>query len=168
MKTILDILDAFFSIHLTQNLRVFDVFSMIFKYLFVIIIYYFIFNIIKMIYLDIRGTTNLNYVTNTYLKLINRKERLPFKVQEHYFIGDKTTIGREDKNNIILKDRFISKRHARIIKEKGVYYLEDLHSANGTYLNGERISEVIELKDKDIIDVGQVEFLFVNQDGEDK
>ncbi|MDO5716033.1 MAG: FHA domain-containing protein [Tissierellia bacterium] len=167
MKFILDLLDSFFSIQVSSNLNIYDIVSMILKYLFVIIIYYFIFNIIKMIYLDIRGTSNMNYVTNTYLKLINRKEKLAFKVQEHYFIGDKTLIGRDDKCDIVLKDRFVSKRHARIIKDQGIYFIEDLHSANGTFLNGEQIFEVIELKDKDLIDIGQIEFLFVNGDGED-
>lgn len=106
----------------------------------------------------------MNYVADTYLKLINRKERLPFKIQEHYYIGDNTYIGRDDSNDVVLKDRFISKKHARIIKDQGIYFIEDLNSANGIYLNGEKINEAIELKDKDLIDIGQVEFLFVNGD----
>ncbi|MDU5977581.1 MAG: FHA domain-containing protein, partial [Finegoldia magna] len=61
MKYIIDILDAFFSIQITPNLKLYNLISMFFKYLFVIIIYYFIFNIIKMIYLDIKGTNNMNY-----------------------------------------------------------------------------------------------------------
>lgn len=116
-----------------SNLKLYNLISMFFKYLFVIIIYYFIFNIIKMIYLDIKGTNNMNYSSNTYLKLINRKENLPFKIQEHYFIGRTATIGRDDSNQVALKDRFISKRHARIYKEKNNYYIEDLNSANGTF-----------------------------------
>jgi len=168
MNSIIDLLDSFFSVQITESLRIYDVVSMFFRYIFVIIVYYFIFNIIKMIYLDIRGTSNMNYVANTYLKLINRKEKLPFKIQEHYFIGDNTGIGRDDANDIVLKDRFISKKHARIIKDKGIYFLEDLNSANGTFLNGEKVTEAIELKDKDLIDIGQVEFLFVNEDDNDE
>lgn len=55
----------------------------------------------------------------------------------------------------------------RIIKEDGIYYIEDLGSANGTYLNGELITDAIELKDKDLIDVGRVEFLFVDEEVND-
>ena len=150
MKYIIDILDAFFSIQITPNLKLYNLISMFFKYLFVIIIYYFIFNIIKMIYLDI--------------KLINRKENLPFKIQEHYFIGRTATIGRDDSNQVALKDRFISKRHARIYKEKNNYYIEDLNSANGTFLNGNKLINSARLNDKDLIDIGQIEFMFVNGD----
>lgn len=164
MKYIIDILDAFFSIQITPNLKLYNLISMFFKYLFVIIIYYFIFNIIKMIYLDIKGTNNMNYSSNTYLKLINRKENLPFKIQEHYFIGRTATIGRDDGNQVALKDRFISKRHARIYKEKNNYYIEDLNSANGTFLNGRKLINSARLNDKDLIDIGQIEFMFVNGD----
>ena len=52
----------------------------------------------------------------------------------------------------------------RIIKDDGIFYIEDLGSANGTLLNGEPITEAIELKDKDLIDVGRIEFLFVNEE----
>ncbi len=95
------------------------------------------------------------------------KESLPFKIQEHYYIGNETTLGRDDSNDIVIKDKFISKNHMRIIKEDGIYYIEDLGSANGTYLNGELITDAIELKDKDLIDVGRVEFLFVDEEVND-
>lgn len=168
MKFIINILEKFFSIELTNNLKLYELLSIVFKYVFVIIIYYFILNIIKMIYLDIKGIGNVNTVANTYLKLINRKEKLSFKTQEHYFIGSNTSIGRADQNDIVLKDRFISKKHARITKQNGVYFIEDLNSANGTYINGQKIENIIELKDKDLIDVGQVEFLFVDGDDENE
>jgi len=76
-------------------------------------------------------------------------------------------LGRGDSNDIVINDKFISKKHMRIIKEDGIYYIEDLGSANGTLLNGEAITEAIELKDKDLIDVGRIEFLFVNEEVDD-
>ncbi|WP_055078152.1 FHA domain-containing protein [Lagierella massiliensis] len=168
MNFIIELLEKFFSIQLTANMKLYDLLAMIFKYAFVIIIYSFIFNIIKMIYLDIKGINNLNTPADSYLKLINRKERLPFKIQEHYFIKNSTTIGRADNNDIVLGDRFISKNHARIFKQRGQFYLEDLGSANGSYVNGQKVSNVVLLKDKDLVDFGQVEFLFVDGDDSDE
>lgn len=165
MKYIVDLLDAFFSIQITAQMTVYDLTSILLRYIFVIIIYYFIFNIIRMIYLDIRETNNMNYVSDTYLKLINRKENLPFKIQEHYYIGNSTGIGRSENNEVVLNDRFISKKHARIFKSKGQYYIEDLKSANGTYVNGDRLISTRKLNDKDLLDIGQVEFMFINGDG---
>ena len=140
MDKIFDILEGIFSVETFGNLKLYDLMAIIFKYIFVIIIYYFIYDIIKMIY---------------------------FKVHEHYYINNETTLGRGDSNDIVINDKFISKKHMRIIKEDGIYYIEDLGSANGTLLNGEPITEAIELKDKDLIDVGRIEFLFVNEEVDD-
>lgn len=164
MDKIFEFLENIFSVETFGSLKLYDLMAIIFKYIFVIIIYYFIYNIIKMIYLDISTTNTMNYTSNTYLKLINRKESLPFKIHEHYYIGDETTLGRTEDNDIVINDKFISKNHMRIIKEDGVYYIEDLNSANGTLLNGEPINEAIELKDKDLIDIGRIEFLFVDEE----
>ena len=167
MDKIFDILEGIFSVETFGNLKLYDLMAIIFKYIFVIIIYYFIYNIIKMIYFDISTTSEMTEVSNTYLKLINRKESLPFKVHEHYYINEETTLGRGDSNDIVINDKFISKNHMRIIKDDGIYFIEDLGSANGTLLNGEPITEAIELKDKDLIDVGRIEFLFVNEEVDD-
>lgn len=162
MDTFFKALDAFFTIKVFGDFELHELVSSVFKYIFVFIIFYFIYNIIKMIYLDISVAEKSVKESNTYLKLINRKEQLPFRVMEQYYISTSTTIGRDDINDIAIKDRFISKKHAQIIKDEGIYFLEDLDSANGTLLNGQEISDAIELKDKDIINIGQVEFLFVN------
>lgn len=162
----MDIIFKFFENVLTTKVfgdfQVYELLSTIFKYIFVFIIFYFIYNIIKMIYLDISVAENIVVESDTYLKLINRKEEFSFKVSEQYYLSNNTSIGRDDSNDIVIKDRFISKNHAQIIKDENLYFLEDLDSANGTYLNGQLISDAIELKDKDIIDIGQVEFLFVD------
>ena len=59
----------------------FDILSLIFRYLFILLIYLFMFGIIRMIYLDIRGIRRRSSITATYLKLINRRDELPFNVE---------------------------------------------------------------------------------------
>lgn len=162
----MNIIFKFFETILTTKVfgdfQLYELLSTIFKYIFVFIIFYFIYNIIKMIYLDISVAENIVVESDTYLKLINRKEEFSFKVSEQYYLSNSTSIGRDESNDIVIKDRFISKNHAQIIKDENLFFLEDLNSANGTYLNGQLINDAIELKDKDIIDIGQVEFLFVD------
>lgn len=167
MELIFNIFENILMMEVFGDLQLYELLSTIFKYIFVFIIFYFIYNIIRMIYLDISVAENIGYESNTYLKLINRKEEFSFKVQEQYYLSNNTTIGRDDSNDIVIKDNFISKSHAQIIKDEDLYFLEDLDSANGTYLNGQQIFDAIELKDKDMIDIGQVEFLFVDGDKDD-
>ncbi|MDO4594851.1 MAG: FHA domain-containing protein [Tissierellia bacterium] len=164
MDSVFNFFERIFSINVFGNLSLYQLLSTIFKYLFVIIVFYFIYSIIKVIYYDVKGTMKQEHISDTYLKLLNRGHELKFKVQEYYYIGDSNTIGRDDRNSICIKDKFMSKFHARIVKDEGMYFLEDLNSANGTYLNGERIEDAIELQSDDIINIGQVDFLFVEGD----
>ncbi|MBW4829138.1 MAG: FHA domain-containing protein [Clostridiaceae bacterium] len=141
----------------------FNILSVVFKYVFILIIYLFMLSIIRLIYLDIKGISLNTLSKNNYLKLINQKETLPFKVKEAYSLDKDTTIGRGNQNNIIIKDPYISKKHLKIVKDEGDYYLEDLESANGTFVNGDKIMDVVKLRNGDRIRLGQVEFLFVNR-----
>lgn len=142
----------------------YNILAILFKYFFIVIIYLFIFSIIRLIYLDIRGMDGIAKDHRIYLKLINKKESLPFKIEEYYSIEDSISLGRRGDNDIIIKDPYISKDHFQIVHDEDNYYLEDLNSANGTYVNGNKILDVVKLEDGDIIKVGQIEFLFVNRE----
>ena len=55
--------------------------------------------------------------------------------------ADGAVMGRERaRTDISFRDESISKRHARIYYEGGSWYLEDLGSSNGTYLDDQRVS----------------------------
>jgi hypothetical protein len=142
----------------------YNIFSLIFKYIFIVIIYLFILSIIRLIYLDIKGIGTASLDNSIYLKLINRKDSLPFKVKEYYPLEGEVFLGRGNENEITIKDPYISKRHLKIVEDEENYYLEDLNSANGTFLNGDKIMDVVELENGDRIKVGQVEFLYVNRE----
>lgn len=142
----------------------FNALSIIFKYIFIIIIYLFIFSIIRLIYLDIKSMDTFSLAGRPYLKLINRKDSLSYKVKNHYVIDDRLTLGRSKDNDIFLKDPFISKSHLIITKDEGNFYLEDLKSANGSFVNQERVEDVVALNNGDVIEIGNIEFLFVNKD----
>jgi len=99
-----------------------------------------------------------------YLKLINQREMLNYKVEETYSLAKESTIGRKDKNNIVIKDPYISGFHAQISIKEGNYYIKDLGSKNGTFVNDKPLKNGHEwrLSNGDKIRMGQVEFLFVD------
>ncbi len=140
----------------------FNIISLIFKYIFIVIIYLFIFSIIRLIYLDIRTIGTIDGDRFVYLKLVNRIDTLPYKLKEYYIIEKSLSLGRAKHNDIILKDPFVSKEHLQIVRDEGKYFVEDLESSNGSFLNGDRIYDAVELNSKDIIKISNVEFLFVN------
>ena len=135
------------------------------RYIFIGLIYYFIYHIIRLIYLDINRINQMQkrQFNSPYLKLVNRKESLDFDIQEFYDLKDVITIGRNKENDIQILDKFMSSQHLKITMDEEEYFLEDLGSVNGTYLNGEQIQDVMKLKTGDRIGLGQVEFLFVKE-----
>ena len=75
---------------------------------------------------------------------------------------DGFTIGRKPDNDLAIEDHTVSSHHARIVRVQSVYFIEDLHSTNGTALNGKSI-ERAQLYDADVIAIGQHRIIF--QDG---
>lgn len=70
--------------------------------------------------------------------------------------GDSVIIGREDDCDITLPERQISRHHARVFLDDGVYKIQDLQSRNGTWVNGHRLEDIRELRDGDEINIALV------------
>ncbi len=139
----------------------FEIVSSLLKYIFITVIYLFIYAIIRMIYLDIRPTGPAGKNGLPYLKLVNRRDDLDFKVEESYMLTDRLTIGRAQGNGITVADPFLSGKHAAFIYKDGACTVEDLSSTNGTLVNGGKLEAPIGLKDGDRIHIGQLDFLYV-------
>ncbi len=142
-----------------------DILTKVLTYVFVIIVYAFIYTIIRMIFLDIRAMSKKKAPSEqkSYLKLMNLKKGIDFHVDDSYELEKDNLIGRSRKCSIRILDEALSSVHCRIYKTDGAFFIEDMESANGTLLNGEDISEeVVELIDGDKISVGSLMFLFVN------
>lgn len=58
---------------------------------------------------------------------------------------------------IVLAERQVSRQHAEIFLDQGRYFLRDLDSKNGTYLNGQPVTEAVELNDNDAIQIALCE-----------
>ena len=66
------------------------------------------------------------------------------------------TIGREHDNNVEIKDPDVARYHARILRERDTFVVEDLNSSTGTWVNGERKNRAV-LSHGDVVRVGQTE-----------
>ena len=71
----------------------------------------------------------------------------------------KITIGREKDNDLVLDNKLISRYHAYIQKIKNEYFIRDLHSANGTFVNGKQIEsdKYYKITSKDTIIIANME-----------
>ncbi|HOD53413.1 MAG TPA: FHA domain-containing protein [Candidatus Cloacimonadota bacterium] len=66
------------------------------------------------------------------------------------------TIGRKSDNTIVFSESAVSSYHAKIYATDNIFYIEDLNSTNGTYINGIKI-QLQQLKNNDSFKIGAVE-----------
>jgi pSer/pThr/pTyr-binding forkhead associated (FHA) protein len=64
-------------------------------------------------------------------------------------------IGRGSDCQVVLDDDYVSTRHARVVPAEQGYYIEDLGSTNGSYVNGQRITAPTSISLQDTIRIGK-------------
>ena len=84
-----------------------------------------------------------------------------------YDLGEFMNIGRDSECQICIDDESVFERHARIEKRDDKYYLKDLRSPIGSYLNDVKITDA-EIKDGDLIRLGQQELFFSTESLEEE
>lgn len=75
--------------------------------------------------------------------------------QEYLIAEADRCIGRDTVNDIVIVDTEMSARHARISQANEEFWVEDLQSTNGTFVNGRRIEASTRLRDDDLIKMGR-------------
>jgi len=78
--------------------------------------------------------------------------------QEHPLEQVITRLGRAVENEIVIVSQRASRAHAHIRRDGRRTFLEDMGSTNGTFLNGERVLDSVQLRDGDQISIGEVSF----------
>lgn len=102
------------------------------------------------------ATTALNTDSNLKVAYLLWKDS---KQKNEQLIGEFLTIGRDSANLISLDDSYVSLRHARIEKRNEIFFIKDMRSRNGTFVNGAKIQEA-QLQNGDRILIGKTEFNF--------
>ena len=74
--------------------------------------------------------------------------------------NETAVLGRHPECDIVLESPAVSRQHARIVRQAGQYLVEDLDSRNGTYLNGQLVTQRQPLAENDEIQVCDLVFAF--------
>lgn len=139
------------------------------RYGFLLALFSFIYKVISIIDQDIKGIASKNeqlvpeeffyspkepqYTSHSMLEKLDNERKFNLIIPI-------TTLGRGEHNHIIIDDNYTSYEHARIVYQEEKFCLEDLQSTNGTFLNGVRIKERVDLQDGDQVKIGETIFVF--------
>lgn len=147
---------------MTGTVKIPMIASILLQYSLVILVYLFLFRILKLAYLDFTSPDQNKLLKKepalARLMVISSGTVTLSAVQ--YEIDESIAIGRSEHNDIIVDDSFVSSEHACITAVKQDYVLTDLHSTNGTYVNNDRIAADVVLQPGDRIAIGPVSFKF--------
>ena len=157
--------------------------GLFFGVIFIIVLYSIILYALRIMYKDIKGgkrkttntiqknTTQKNTTQKTNdstkkasgsnirgLEVLTSMDEAKLKVGSVIPMATAITLGRKENNTVVLNDRFVSSYHAKIYLKNREYYLEDLQSTNGTYVNETKIEGNIRLNVNDIIRFGSTAF----------
>ncbi|MCZ4321627.1 FHA domain-containing protein [Pseudomonas anguilliseptica] len=79
-----------------------------------------------------------------------------------WLVDERFTIGQDSRNSLVLVDPSIAPFHAEIRQDHGFYYLTDVGSPSGSFVNDERIKTRFQLRADDRVRLGSVELLLVD------
>jgi hypothetical protein len=81
----------------------------------------------------------------------------PMKGETFEWKGQPLLLGRSPKNDVKVKDIRVSRKHCRVFKVKERYFIEDLQSTNGTWLNNHRLNpgNKYEIEENDFVTIGE-------------
>jgi hypothetical protein len=89
-----------------------------------------------------------------HLKVVEPQERRG----QTFELADEVTLGRAAGCGVRVEDSYTSSLHARLFRQNGSLWVEDLGSTNGTWVNAERIGSAMKLGKGDLLQVGGTVF----------
>lgn len=139
------------------------------KYSLLALLYFFIYRAVKTVTVEVRGSRPAHQAaaqrpSPARKQKTERTRKPPTSVAVRgpegdklgtYKLGAPLEIGRSESCAIRLQDTYVSQVHAKLFSKDGAFFVEDLGSTNGTYLNDARVTAAEEIGPGDIIRVGK-------------
>jgi hypothetical protein len=126
------------------------------RILFLVLLYAFLFAVVRVLLRDLRAASKGPTELGRLIVLASpRGEPQP---GGSYPLDAVTSIGRDVNNGIVVDDPFASSEHAVLTYRGRNWYIQDLESTNGTYVNGVPVEGLGPLGFGDEVQVGEVRF----------
>jgi len=139
------------------------------KYALLVLLYFFIFRAVRSVTMDVAGkrrerASASRSTAPAPTARASKGGKPPSQVVVHepdtpkprtVRLSGSAQIGRVDGCAIRLADTYVSQVHARLYGENGAWYVEDLGSTNGTFLNDRKVAQPVEVHAGDVVKVGK-------------
>jgi hypothetical protein len=134
-----------------------EVTILVLRILFALLLYLFLYRVMRVAWRELRELSyapSRHVPTAARLVVVSVPEPDPIEGRR-IALEPLTTLGRGAGNTIVLADRGISAQHARLVQRGGRWWVEDLGSTNGTWVNGRRVERALALAPGDVLQVAR-------------
>ncbi|MCS7172286.1 MAG: FHA domain-containing protein [Armatimonadetes bacterium] len=128
------------------------------RYLLLALLFLFLYRAVRVMQEELRRASGEASVPPAILTVEEAEGRV--RPGQVFVVSGEAVIGRSPGAQVVLADEFASHRHAQLVVRGGRYWIEDLGSRNGTYLNGQRIEAPAPLADGDLVRIGSTTLRF--------
>ncbi len=137
------------------------------KYSLLVLLYFFIYRAVRSVALDVAGRKEGGRQRDRTPKPKTKpasRGKVPSAVVVHipggkksgsYPLTEAVSVGRGERCTIKLDDTYVSQMHARLFGRDGAWFVEDLGSTNGTFLNERKVSAPVQVRAGDVVRVGK-------------
>ncbi len=125
------------------------------RLLFLALLYFFLARVVRSLLRDLRAASRESGASLGRLIVVESPAGEP-EAGRSFDLDAITTLGRDVNNAIVIEDPFASSDHAVLTYRGRSWYVEDLGSTNGTFVNGRAVSAVSPLGFGDEVSIGQV------------
>lgn len=140
----------------------FDWFILLLRVLLVFLLYFFLYQVIRVTARELTAiasaqpsTTPTSVEPGARLIVVDGAES-DLAPGTSFALHAVTTVGRRPDATIRMTEPFVSSEHAEITRDEGRWWLRDLGSTNGTFVNGQRISAPTGIRAGDIVQFGRI------------
>lgn len=124
------------------------------RLLFLAVLYIFLWLVVRALLRDLRAAAREPTLELGRLIVVAAPSGEP-AVGSVFALDAITTLGRDVNNAIVIEDEFVSASHAALTYRGRAWYVEDMGSTNGTYVNGSQVDGLSPVAFGDEIQVGQ-------------
>ena len=143
----------------------FDWFILLLRVLFIFLLYFFIYQVVRvttreLVALASQATPGTAPRPGGRLVVVDGAEsNLPPGTA--FALRPVTTVGRHPNCTIVLEEPFVSVEHAELACDDGRWWVRDLGSTNGTFLNGTPVAVATGVRPGDVVQFGRIKLQFV-------
>ncbi|MCO5178003.1 MAG: FHA domain-containing protein [Thermomicrobiales bacterium] len=144
----------------------FEWFVLLLRVVFIFLLYFFVYQVIRVVLRELRvlasrGEVAAGAPVPSGALLVSDAGESNLRRGEVFDLEPVTVIGRHPRATIRVDSSFISSEHAQMSWEQDRWWVTDLRSTNGTYVNGTQIRVPTGIRPGDFVELGGVKFQLV-------